>query len=104
MKLYARTTGLSMSSFGRLAADFVAILVFTVWTITAMSQPVAAQGLVWAKRAGGTGSDVATGIALDGAGNTYVTGLFQGTATLGLGESNETALTSAGSDDIFVAQ
>jgi hypothetical protein len=60
--------------------------------------------LLWAKRAGGTDSDVATGTAVDGSGNIYVTGLFQGTATFGLGEAKQTTLTSAGSDDMFVAQ
>ena len=44
------------------------------------------------------------GIAVDGSGNSYVTGFFNGTATFGQGQANQTTLTSAGSDDIFVAQ
>ena len=44
------------------------------------------------------------GIATDSAGNSYVTGFFGGTATFGAGEANETMLTSAGINDIFVAR
>ncbi len=60
--------------------------------------------LVWAKRAGGTGADSASGIAVDGADNSYVTGDFAGSATFGAGETNETTLPSAGAPDIFVAK
>ena len=60
--------------------------------------------LVWAKRAGGTNDDRSRGIAVDGAGNSYVTGFFKDSATFGPGETNETTLTTAGSDDIFVAK
>jgi Beta-propeller repeat/Domain of unknown function (DUF5122) beta-propeller len=59
---------------------------------------------VWAKRAGGSSSDDAFEIATDGAGNSYATGRFLGTATFGAGEANETMLTSAGSNDGFVAR
>ena len=41
---------------------------------------------------------------MDGAGNSYVTGRFAGSATFGPGETNETTLTSAGAEDIFVAK
>jgi hypothetical protein len=53
----------------------------------------------WAMAAGGTSWDKGNGIAVDGAGNSYVTGLFQGTAKLGT-----TSLTSKGSQDVFVAR
>ena len=54
--------------------------------------------VVWAKRAGGTNADIGFGIAVDGAGNSYVTGAFADAATFGAGETNETTLTSAGSE------
>jgi hypothetical protein len=60
--------------------------------------------LRWVRRAGGTGSDQSVGIALDGAGNSYLTGFFNGTASFGQGQANQTALTTAGDRDMFVAQ
>ena len=59
--------------------------------------------LLWAKRAGGTSGDQGFGIATDSTGNSYVIGSFGGTATFGPGEANETTLTAAGGNDIFVA-
>ena len=53
----------------------------------------------WAVKAGGTDSDTGSGIAVDGAGNAYVTGYFTGTATFG-----SHTLTSSGGTDIFVAK
>src|SRR5262249_10507671 len=41
-----------------------------------------------------------TGVALDGAGNAYVAGYYEGTLTLGPGSGG--VLTSAGSFDVFV--
>ena len=60
--------------------------------------------LVWAIRAGGTDSEQGNAIALDGAGNSYITGIFLGSPTFGPGEANETALTSDGGNDIFIAK
>ena len=60
--------------------------------------------LVWVKRSGGTGADRGYYIVVDGSGNSYVTGLFNGSATFGKGEANQTTLISAGLEDIFVAK
>ena len=60
--------------------------------------------LAFAKRAGGTGSDLGFGIAVLPDGSSFVTGQFSGTAKFGPGELNETDLVSAGSEDIFIAK
>ncbi|GAB4440522.1 MAG: hypothetical protein OHK0015_36610 [Chloroflexi bacterium OHK40] len=63
----------------------------------------AAGRLVWAQRAGGSGSDVARSVAVDGAGELYVTGSFSAVAMFGVqGVSQQ--LTSVGLDDLFVAR
>jgi hypothetical protein len=54
---------------------------------------------LWATRAGGTDSDRGNGIVVDSSGNAYIAGEFEGTAVFGA-----TTLTSAGSDDIYVAK
>ena len=105
MRAYARATVMSVASVNRLTIIFPAILGVVCFIILAMSQSVAAQGLQWAKRAGGIVSgDAGTSTAVDGVGNIYLTGIFQGSATLGLGEANETVLISASGEDMFVAQ
>lgn len=55
--------------------------------------------LVWARKMGGLGMDDGSGVAVDGSGNTYVTGQFEGTVTMG-----STTLTSAGTRDGFVTK
>jgi hypothetical protein len=66
--------------------------------------------LVWAKRADGTNpnnfavDNAGAGIAVDGNGNSYVTGRFVGSGIFGPGEANETTLMASGKDDIFVAK
>jgi hypothetical protein len=59
--------------------------------------------LVWAKQVSGSPTRSGNGITLDGTGNSYVTGSFQGTATFGEG-LNTVTLTSAGARDIFLAK
>jgi chitodextrinase len=58
-----------------------------------------AGALVWQKTMGGTGSDVPMGLALDSAGGPVISGYFGGSSNFGGGN-----LTSAGSNDIFVAR
>jgi uncharacterized delta-60 repeat protein len=60
--------------------------------------------LNWVKQAGGTTDDEGWGITAFGDNSTIVTGNFKGVATFGMGEANETILTSAGSSDIFIAR
>ncbi|MGH8459885.1 MAG: hypothetical protein ACRESV_11070, partial [Nevskiales bacterium] len=62
--------------------------------------------LQWAKGAGagGTNLDQGTSVAVDGSGSLYAVGYFNGSATFGPGEANQTTLTSLGGIDIFVAK
>ncbi len=53
---------------------------------------------------GGSAGDEGSGIVVDVSGSSYVTGKFEGSATFGANEVNETTLNSAGSGDIFVAK
>ena len=53
----------------------------------------------WVGTGGGPGADVGNAIAVDAAGNSYVAGYFNGTATFGTN-----TLTSAGNTDIFITK
>ncbi len=59
----------------------------------------AAGTLLWLKRAGGTGSDIAHGLVVDGSGNIAIVGEFQSTATFGAH-----AVRAAGLGDAFIAK
>jgi Beta-propeller repeat len=52
---------------------------------------------LWSRRFGGAGDDVGYGVAVDGSGNAYLTGSFQGAVNFGSG-----LLASAGGADAFV--
>ena len=69
-----------------------------------LPSPAAEGDLIWAVRAGGPGQDDNQGAAPFDDGTTIITGYFNGTATFGAGEADETTLTSAGEADIFVAK
>jgi len=53
----------------------------------------------WTTTFGGTSSDYATGVAVDGSGNVHVAGAFQNTVNFGAGN-----VTSNGSRDVFVTK
>ncbi|MDB6024271.1 MAG: hypothetical protein JWM68_494, partial [Verrucomicrobiales bacterium] len=55
--------------------------------------------LLWINQAGGAGVEIGRAVAVDAAGNSFVTGNFQSTISIG-----NTNLTSAGSDDVFLAK
>jgi len=54
---------------------------------------------LWSKRFGGSGSDSAFTVGVDGSGNVFLTGKFRNTVDFGGGP-----LTSAGNDDIFLVK
>jgi uncharacterized delta-60 repeat protein len=60
--------------------------------------------LAWAKHAGGTSYEEGNGITALADNSTIVTGWFNRSATFGLGEPNQTVLTSAGLNDVFIAR
>ncbi len=59
---------------------------------------------VWAKRMGGTFSDVSYGIAVDGSGNVYTTGYFRGTVDFDPGVGTVNLRSRMESDDIFISK
>ena len=87
----------------RLVCNGAVILRLSAFITLTLSSSAHAQNLLWAKRAGGTAIDQAQAIAVDGVGNSYVTGRFGTTATFGPGEANQTLLTSSG-QDVFIAK
>lgn len=64
-------------------------------------QSYAQLGLGWAKQTGGIDYDAAQALAIDGNGNVYTTGTFNGTVDFD-GSSGVYNLTSAGAGDVFV--
>jgi hypothetical protein len=60
--------------------------------------------VVWAKQAGGDGSDAGFAVSTASDDTAVVTGYFEGMATFGAGEPKETTLTAAGPRDVFVAK
>jgi uncharacterized delta-60 repeat protein len=60
--------------------------------------------LLWAKRAGGSDDDCGYAVTALSFDSVVVTGYFQGTATFGQDELNETVLWSTGDSDIFIAR
>jgi hypothetical protein len=58
---------------------------------------------LWSKRRGGNGLDIGDGIAVDGSGNVYTSGIFAGTVDFDPSDGVAN-LTSAGSNDMFISK
>jgi hypothetical protein len=67
--------------------------------IGAVSSQAATPAHFWSQRFGSTSGDVGNAVATDAAGNIYVTGFFNGIVNFG-----GSPLTSAGSNDVFIAK
>ena len=85
-------------------------LVFCLALLVGQAAGAAAQSIDWAKQAGGPcafpcgiGFHQASAIAVDGAGNSVVTGHITGSVVFGRGELNETTLVSEG-NSLFIAK
>jgi len=59
---------------------------------------------VWVRNQGGADSDAAYGVTFLSDGSLVVVSYFNGTATFGAGEPQQTALTSAGANDIAISR
>ncbi|NLF70850.1 MAG: hypothetical protein GX575_17605, partial [Candidatus Anammoximicrobium sp.] len=68
-----------------------------------VAQYTAAGALGWVRQLGASGNDEGYGIAVDGAGNVYTTGCFEGTVDFDPGIGTYT-LTSAGYSDVFISK
>lgn len=73
--------------------------IFTVALLFVSIFSANAQDWVFGKQAGGTLNDYGQSITVDGSGNSYIAGYFEGTASFG-----SVSLTSSGEKDIFVAK
>ncbi|HJL99890.1 MAG TPA: SBBP repeat-containing protein, partial [Acidimicrobiales bacterium] len=84
-----------------IASCFVALVVVVGWGSSVGAWSTGAGGDPnWGSTTfGGTNSDRAYGVAVDGAGNVYTTGAFFGTVNFGAGN-----VTAAGAPDVFVTK
>lgn len=73
------------------------------WFDVFVSKTDANGNLMWVKNFGGEGSDLGTAVSFDADGNTYVTGVFEGTVDVDPGPGTVN-FTSAGEQDIFVVK
>lgn len=73
------------------------------WDDIFLAKYDASGNYVWAKVIGGTNTDLAVSVSLDGSGNILLTGTFTGTVDFDPGSAT-TNLTSGGQSDIFLAK
>lgn len=64
----------------------------------------AAGNFVWARKMGGANDDIASSIALDGAGNVYTTGTFSSTADFDPGAGTQNLTSVSFFDDVFISK
>jgi hypothetical protein len=64
----------------------------------------ASGGFVWAKKFSGTQYEGSNGIAVDGSGNIYITGYFEGAVDFDPGPSSSTLISVSNSSDIFISK
>ena len=80
-------------------ADFGGVMLTNVVADLFIAKYDNAGNLLWVTKAGGASSDQGSGLALDAAGNVFLTGRFNSTASFGTN-----TVVSAGGSDIFVAK
>lgn len=80
-------------------------LLFTIFSVALLKAGGSSSGLAyfWGGKTGGAGVDAVRGVAVDPAGNTYVTGYYAATANFDI-QGGNTSFTSAGSRDLFIAK
>ncbi len=72
--------------------------------VTLIVAPWSPGSLIWAKSAGGAGSDAANRVTALPHNSSVVVGGFSDSAAFGQGEANETVLSTAGMFDVFIAR
>lgn len=76
-----------------------------IFVVKLAPNPDGSLGLAWARDIGGTGVNIPRGLALDGAGNVYLTGGFAGATDFDPGSGSYVLQTSSVTDfDIFVCK
>jgi hypothetical protein len=75
------------------------ILIVCIFSLGVMTLYASGQDWQWLRKAGGTNIDIGMAIATDAAGNSYVAGMFAGTAVFG-----STVMAAYGGTDVFIAR
>lgn len=105
LRMAVSTSGDSfITGFFRGVADFGSVTITNTANLTNKADMFLAKydasgNVAWVAHGGSTGDDVSYDVALDTAGNAYVAGYFQGSATF-----SDTVVSSHGGSDIFVSK